>query len=135
MTRTRATTAIAALCALAGCGGSSGDLISIQARGGPANRDQRIVVQDNGQASCNKGPASDVGSEALIDARELERDLKKPAENAEVHEGTDPRATSYVAQTKDGTVRWSESAPGLPPVLPRAQLFVLQQGRKLCGPG
>lgn len=132
---TRALTAIAALAAAvacAGCGGSPGDLLALEVNGGPAARHDRIVIQDNGSGTCNGGPSKDIGSAALIDAREIENDLKDFAERAAGFETGRPGATSYVARTKDGTVRWQEGARGLPPVLPRAELFALQQGRKLC---
>jgi hypothetical protein len=125
--------ALAAAAALAaGCGGSPGDLIAIEVSGGPAHRHDKIVVQSDGQASCNGGPSKDIGSAALIDAREIEHDLKDPADQAARFEDGRPGGSSYVARTKDGTVRWREGAPGLPGVLPRAQLFALQQGRDLC---
>jgi hypothetical protein len=130
----RAITLIAAVgaAALAGCGGSPGDLIAIDATGGPAKRDQHIVVQDNGHATCNRGPGRDLGSAALIDAREIQRDMAKLADRAAQYEDAPPGATSYVARSKDGAVRWREGARGLPPVLARAQLFALEQGRKVC---
>jgi hypothetical protein len=120
------------LAALAGCGGSPGDLIAIESSGGPAGRDQELVVRGDGQATCNGGPARDIGSDALIEAREIERELTDLAERAVVYERERGRATSYVARTKDGTVRWDEGAERLPPVLPQAQLFALRQGRLLC---
>jgi hypothetical protein len=124
---------VALTVALAGCGGAPGDLIAIDVTGGPANREQRIVLQDNGHASCNDGPSEDIGSDALIQAREIERELMEPADRAAVFEqGAGPDATSYAARTNDGTVRWREGARGLPPVLPKVQLFALQQGRTLC---
>jgi hypothetical protein len=118
--------------ALAGCGGSPGDLLSIQVEGGPAQRDQSIVVQNDGRSSCNGGPEQDIGSEALIEARRIERELGDDAERAAVYESTSADATSYVARIKEGTVRWDDRARGLPPVLTQAQLFALQQGRALC---
>ena len=118
--------------ALAGCGGSPGDLLSIDVRGGPAQRQQTIVVRSDGQGSCNGGPAQDIGSDALIKAREIERELGDDAERAAVYESTRRDATQYVARTKDGTVRWDDRARGLPPVLAQTQLFALQQGRALC---
>ena len=118
--------------ALAGCGGSPGDLLSIDVSGGPAKRKQAIVVGNDGRATCNGGPSRDIGSEALIDAREIERELGDDAERAAVYESLSPDATKYVARTKDGTVRWDDRARGLPPVLSQIQLFALQQGRALC---
>jgi hypothetical protein len=129
----RLTAALLAAAALAGCGGSPGDLLAIDVHGGAAARDQRIVIENNGNATCNGGPSRDIGSDALIDAREIERDLKDDAARAAVYEPGNSRGADYVARTKDGTVRWQEGARGLPEVLPRTQLFALQQGRVLCG--
>jgi hypothetical protein len=130
--RRAAALGIALAATLAGCGGSPGDLLAIDVTGGAANRHQRIVVQDNGHATCDGRPSQDLGSAALIDAREIERDLKDLADRAAVYEEAKAGATSYTARTNDGTVRWLEGARGLPPVLPRTQLFALEQGRKLC---
>jgi hypothetical protein len=119
--------------ALAGCGGSPGDLLAIEVSGGAANRDQEIVIRSDGHAGCNGGATDDIGSNALIEAREIERELADDAERAAVYErGAPDDATSYAVRTKDGTVRWRERARGLPAVYPRAQLFALQQGRALC---
>ena len=117
---------------LAGCGGSPGDLIEIRSSGGPAQREQRIVVGGDGRSTCNGGPEQDIGSDGLIEAREIERELTDLAERAAVYESARGEAVNYVARTKDGTVRWQEGGEGLPSVLPQAQLFVLQQGRRLC---
>ena len=118
--------------ALAGCGGSPGDLLSIEVNGGPAQRDQSIVIGSDGRSSCNGGPERDIGSQALIEARRIERELGADAERAAVYESTRADATSYVVRVKKGTVRWDDRARGLPPVLAEAQLFALQQGRALC---
>ena len=129
----RALALVTAAVALGGCGGSPGDLIAIEVTGGAANREQQIVIRSDGQASCNGGATRDIGSNALIRAREIERDLAEYAERAAVYERGAPRdAVTYAARTKDGTARWRERAQGLPPVFPRAQLFALQQGRALC---
>jgi hypothetical protein len=130
--RRYATFLVAAAALLPGCGGSPGDLLAIDVSGGAAQRKQRIVVENNGNATCNGGPSRDIGSDALIDAREIERDLTDPAQNATDFGPGRRGGTSYVARTKDGTVRWQEGTQGLPPVLAKAQLFALQQGRTLC---
>ena len=130
--RRAAALGIALAATLAGCGGSPGDLLAIDVTGGAANRQQRIVVQDNGHATCNGGQSQDLGSAALIDARQIEHDLKQLADRAATYEEAPRGATSYTARTNDGTVRWLEGARGLPGVLPRTQLFALEQGRKLC---
>jgi hypothetical protein len=124
--------AVAAL--IAGCGGSPGDLLALDVTGGPTGARQHIVIRNDGLASCNGGKERDIGSPALIDAREVERDMGKLADRAATFHAA-PGATgfrSYAVRGKSGTVRWDETARGLPPVLPRAQLLALQLGRKLC---
>jgi hypothetical protein len=127
--------ALAVALLAAGCGGSPGDLIELEQSGGfGGGARQNIVIQNNGEAACNKGKEQDIGSKALIDARELERDLGDLADNASVFEapaGT-PNVRSYVARLAKGTVRWQDRAPRLPPVLAKAQLMTLQLARKLC---
>ena len=117
---------------LAGCGGSPGDLLSIDTSGGVAGRQERLVIRSDGRATCNRGPAKDIASDALIEARAIERDLADLAERAATYESDVADARHYVARTNDGTVRWDDGAEGLPPVLPRTQLFALQQGREVC---
>ena len=133
MRRALAAAAVAVAVLVAGCGGSPGDLIELEQNVSGAAR-QNIVIQNNGEAACNKGKEQDIGSKALLDARELERDLGDLADNAAVFEA--PAGTqdvrSYVARMAKGTVRWQDNAPRLPPVLAKAQLMTLQLARKLC---
>jgi hypothetical protein len=123
---------LVALVALAGCGGPPGDLIELEQD--VAGAKQTIVIENNGEANCNHGAEKDIGSKALLDARELERDLGDLAENAAVFEAPpgSQSVRSYVARMKAGTVRWDDGAPRLPPVLARAQLMTLQLARQLC---
>jgi hypothetical protein len=67
----------------------------------------------------------------VIDAREVERDITDYAKRAAEYPAL-PRARRYTMNTKDGVVRWSEGAPSLPAVLPRAQLLALQLERLVC---
>jgi hypothetical protein len=124
-----------ALAAAAGCGGSPGDLMSIQVTGGPGNVKQDIVIRADGQATCNGGAAKDIGSDNLIEAREIEREVGDIAKRGAVYEARqkdDLKLRDYVLRRDDGEVRWTETARGLPEILPRAQLLALQLGRDLC---
>jgi hypothetical protein len=123
---------IALVVLLAGCGGSPGDLIELEQD--VAGVRQNIVIEDNGEASCNRGKPKDIGSKALLDARELTRDLGDLADRAAVFEAPsgEQDVRSYIARMKKGTVRWQDRAPRLPPVLAKAQLMTLQLARELC---
>jgi hypothetical protein len=122
-----------AVVALFGCGGPPGDLLELEQTVSGGGR-QNIIIENNGEAACNNGKQQDIGSKALLDARELERELGDLADTAAVFDapaGTQAVRT-YVARLKKGTVRWQDPAARLPPVLAKAQLMTLRLARKLC---
>ena len=124
--------AATAVLALAGCGGDPGDLLSIEASGGVAGGKHTVVVSGDGRGSCDRGPLKQLPADRVIDARGVERDAGDLARRAAEYPARQG-ARRYVMNTKDGEVRWSERTPGLPSVLPRAQLLELQLQRLLCG--
>ena len=134
MSRRLSTAAAVVAAVLLGCGGGAGDLLAIEVSGGPAGQmAQRIVVTENGQASCNGGPSRAIANERLIQAREVEREAEGLAKEATDLTTRAPGARRYVLRTNDGTVRWSEARRGLPPELGKATLLALQLGRSACG--
>jgi hypothetical protein len=116
---------------LAGCGGSAGDLLSISATGGIAGGKHEVVVSGDGRGSCDRGPLKELPSDRVIDAREIEHDVSDLARRAVTYPPV-PDARAYKLDSKAGEVRWSEGSPGLPSVLPKAQLLDLQLERLLC---
>jgi hypothetical protein len=127
-------TALAASALAAGCGGTAGDLLSIDTAGGPTGARHTLVVSGDGRGSCDRGPLRTLPSARVIDARELEGDVGDLAKRAATYPPR-PGATRYGLHTADGVVRWSEGTPGLPTELPRAQLLALQLRRLLCPGG
>jgi hypothetical protein len=123
---------VTAALAVAGCGGESGDLMSIEISSGPAGTAKHtIVVTGDGRGSCDKGGDKLLPSERVIDARVIEKDLAEPARQAADYPPK-PGTRRYKVLTGDGDVSWSEGTPGLPSVLPRTQLLALQLERLLC---
>lgn len=122
---------------LSGCGGAAGDLMAIEraapgTRGGP----QRIVITGDGRGRCGAGgPARQLASATVIEARAIERELAPLAERAADYTGPAPRGDRFVARSRAGTVRWVGRSPRLPRVLPRAELLHLRVRRALCPPG
>lgn len=131
--RGAARTAAVAAVLVAGCGGSSGDLMAIERTGpGTLGATQRIVVTGDGRGRCGAaGPVRPIASGAVIEARELERELGPLAERAAAYEGS-PGRDRFVARTRAGTVRWTSGVARLPRVLPRAELFYVGTHRELC---
>jgi hypothetical protein len=122
---------LAAVMAVAGCGGAAGDLLSLTATGGITGATHTVVVSGDGRGSCDRGPLKELPSDRVIDAREIERAAGDLAKRAASYPPS-PDARSYTLKTKAGEVTWSEASRGLPAVLPRAQLLELQLERLLC---
>jgi hypothetical protein len=123
--------ALGALMLITGCGGGAGDLMSIDIAGGPTAEKNTIVVSADGRGSCDRGSLKELPSDRVIDAREIEREAADLARRAATYP-TKPGARRYTLRTNDGVVRWSEGSPGLPKLLPKAQLLALQLERQLC---
>lgn len=131
--RCAAAIASAAALAVAACGGSAGDLIALEVSGGFEDERVRLTVTQDGRGRCDDGALAPIPSERLIEAREVERELGGVAGEGESFETPSaPDRRSYVARTQFGTVAWTEGAPGLPPVLPRAALLAQQLRDDLC---
>jgi hypothetical protein len=127
-------TALAALAAsalIAGCGGGAGDLMSIQITGGPTAEKHTVVVSGDGRGSCDRGALKELPSQRVIDARAVARDAADFARKAATYPSK-AGTRRYEVRTNDGVVRWSEGSPGIPSVLPRAQLLALQLEQLLC---
>ncbi len=123
---------VAALAAVA-CGGTAGDLIALEVSGGFEGERVRLTVTQDGRGRCDDGALEPIASERLIEAREVERELEGLAGEGESFEAPSaPDRRSYVARTQFGAVSWTEGAPGLPAVLPRAALLAQQLRDDLC---
>jgi hypothetical protein len=121
-----------ALVFLAGCGGPAGDLVAIEVSGGPVKGTEHIVVIEDGRGRCNAGPLQEIPNDRLLDAREVERDLKPLAEDGASFPAPGAGRRHYVARTNDGSVSWTEGAQGAPAVIGKATLLALQLERQVC---
>ena len=121
----------AAAAALAGCGGSAGELITISTHGG-GGPPYRVLVTGDGRGSCNNGKERVLPSQHVLDAREVERELTDYAEMRASFTNGPRGARRYVASTKDGLVTWVEGARGAPPVIAKGILLVQALKRDTC---
>jgi hypothetical protein len=131
--RAAALAALAVAAGLAGCGTETEDLMAVAVTGGPAKVRERIRVTNDGRASCG-GELRQIASQTLLDAREAKRDLRPLARRGASFPSSRRDARQYVFRSFDGTVRWTEGAPG-PTALGRATLLVLRLERQLCRRG
>jgi hypothetical protein len=122
---------VLAAAALAACGGDAGELMTISTHGG-AGDNHRFVVTGDGRASCDGGDLRALPSEYVIDAREVERELKEYAKRRAAYTAAPAGARRYVASTDDGIVTWVEGARGAPPVVAKGIVLVQELKRDLC---
>ena len=132
MSRWAAAAVALAWLALAGCGGSSGDILGLGVSGGPMPARERMHVTEDGRGGCNAGKLRALQSSLLLDARSLVRDAKPLTSRGASFGEPTPGRRSFELRTPDGTVTWVEGAPGTPPVLARAEELALRLERALC---
>ena len=130
--RARAAATTLVLAALAGCGTPSADLFAVQRSGTVPGARLSMVVSDGGTVRCNSAKAVDLTDEQLLDARELQRDLKDAAER-HLELTTRPGSVfRYEVRTPDGSVRFADNSPGARGALARLTLFVRQVAKGQC---
>jgi hypothetical protein len=131
MRRAAAILTASAAVALVGCGGGAGELITISTSGGGGDN-HRFVVTGDGRGTCDGRGEKVLPSKHVLDAREVERDLKGYAAKRAAFVNGPPGARSYVANTKDGIVTWVEGARGAPAVVPKGIVLVQELKSDLC---
>lgn len=124
--------ALAAAPALAACGTPSHDLFVVQRSGLLPGARLTMLVTDSGAVTCN-GARHDLGSERLIEAREIERDLEEPGSRGL---SLPPRARSqltYEVRLETGIVRFSDNSQAQPAAFFRLAAFVRAVAKDVCG--
>ena len=128
----RALAALLATAALAGCGAPSADLFEVRRSGPDRPANVTMVVNDGGSVTCN-GTKHPLPSDRLLRARELTRELAKQAElGIELPPG--PAANlCYRVRMQEGTVSFSDTSKGKPPVFFALAAFTKDVTEDVCG--
>jgi hypothetical protein len=117
---------------LAGCGTPSPDLFEVKRSGEDRNANLTMVVNDGGQVTCN-GREHPLDADRLLRARELRRELEKPAElGLELPPGPKP-ILSYRVRMEAGTIAFSDTSPGNPRAFLRVAAFTKDVAERVCG--
>jgi hypothetical protein len=111
--------------ALAGCGGSAGDLMGVQITGGPGKTFEQMHVTADGRTSCNKGGLHALPSQLVLDARTVEREATPLIKEGASYPPALPGRRSFQLKTPDGTLNWGEGQTQ-PALLPQAELLALK---------
>jgi hypothetical protein len=122
---------LALAAALAGCGGQAGELITISTSGG-GGPPQRVVVTGDGRGTCNGKNEKVLPSAHVIDAREVERELKGAAKARGSFTNGPSGARRYLVSTNDGLVTFTEGARDAPPVIAKTIVLTQELKRDVC---
>jgi hypothetical protein len=106
---------------LVACGQASPDLFEVLRSGQGRNAKLDMVVNDGGSVMCN-GREHPLNGDLLLRARELARELAKPAELALRLPPGPNRVLSYRVRLEQGTVSFSDTSPHQP-----QSFFAVQQ--------
>ena len=124
--------ALAAVTLLAGCGAPSGDLFEVVRSGAARSANVRILVSDDGTVRCNRGKPVPMGTDRLLTARQLARDLEKQAAlGLELPRGRGA-ILSYSARLEAGTISFSDRSRGRPGSFNRLVAFTNDVARGVC---
>ena len=117
---------------LAGCGTAAGDLMVVERSGSIPGAGLSMRVIDDGQVECN-GERHDLGSEQLIEAREVARELAEPAGAGVSLPPGEPSILRFRIRTADGVVGFSDTSADQPEVFYRAAQLVRDIAQDACG--
>ena len=123
---------LAAGAGVVACGTPSPDLFVVKRDGSVPGAKLQLLVSDQ-TARCNGGPAKDLTSEQILEARDILRELLL------VQAGDDPipaaaraQIFSFAVQTEQGTLRYPDTQQR-PEILPRLSRFVRRVAIDTCG--
>ena len=136
MSAARAATAVAATAAavlLAGCGAESADLFAVQRSGADRNANVRLIVNDGGTVTCNRGKPKALPGKALLQARELARDLEAQAQLSIDLPPASNSILRYVVRTPAGRVAFSDTSARRPKSFDRLAGFTKDVVEDVCG--
>lgn len=124
---------LAAVTMLGGCGGIvSPDLFLVQRSGSTPSARLTLLVNEEGMARCNKGPAHRISDSQLIQARTIQEDLHAYAAKHESLPAAPGSVLSYYVRDADGSVRFSDNSAHQPRAMREMALLVLTVARDVC---
>lgn len=121
------------LLALAGCGTPSKDLFVVERSGEGQGAKLTLLVSDDGSVRCNGDQPKEMGSERLLEARRIERELEPLAHQKRVLEPGERSILRYTFRLEEGSVEFSDSSPRAPREFLEAAGFTRMLAKQVCG--
>jgi hypothetical protein len=104
---------LAAAAMIAACGQPGADLFVVQRSGQGPGAALTLRVADDGYVRCNGGPRRRMSDEQLLLAREIQRELDGDAKQRVSRAPGPGSVLSYSVRLEHGTVRFSDTSPGI----------------------
>ena len=122
-----------AACLVVGCGARAPDLLLVQRDGSVPGARLTLEIADDGTVRCNHGEPRRMTDQQLLSARALARDLERPASlHVSLPPGRDG-VLSYRVRLAEGAVSFTDTSPGLTPLLLRVQALTRSVATRTCG--
>jgi hypothetical protein len=121
----------AATAPLVGCGETQPDLFAVRRDGGIPGAKLSLVVNDAGTATCN-GRRHPLPDPLLLQARQLQRDLRKPVKAGLSLPARPGSVLRYQVRGQDGMLSFADNSRGQQPALFRLAEFVRVVAKGVC---
>ena len=128
-----AATSLAVTATIAACGQAGADLFIVQRSGQGPGAALTLRGADDGYVRCNGGPRRSMSDEQLLLAREIERELNGDAKQRVSRPPGPGSVLSYSVKLQSGTVRFSDTSPGISKEERKAAAFTREVATGVCG--
>ena len=128
-----AAASLAVTAMIAACGQAGADLFIVQRSGQGPGAALTLRVADDGYVRCNGGPRRRMSDEQLLLAREIERELNGDAKQRVSRPPGPGSVLSYAVKLQSGTVRFSDTSPGISKEERKAAAFTREVATGVCG--
>jgi hypothetical protein len=128
-----AAASLAVTAMIAACGQAGADLFIVQRSGQGPGAALTLRVADDGYVRCNGGPRRRMSDEQLLLAREIERELNGDAKQRVSRPPGPGSVLSYSVKLQSGTVRFSDTSPGISKEERKAAAFTREVATGVCG--
>jgi hypothetical protein len=118
---------------LGACGAPSKDLFVVTRSGSIPGARLSLIVNDGSTVRCNGGAARELGSENLLEARQLERDLEPLAKQGRRLPPGGAAVLRYRVRLEEGTVAFADDSRPQPAPFLRIQAFTRDVAKRVCG--
>jgi hypothetical protein len=123
---------LAVAAVFAGCGQAGADLFVVTRSGQGPGAALALRVADDGFVRCNGGPRRRISDDQLLLAREIERELDGDAKQRTSRPPGPGSVLSYSVRLESGTVRFSDTSPGISKEERKAAAFTREVATGVC---